>query len=120
MWRPHPKILTTRSITARGLVKRFGTFTAVDGIDVDVRRGEAFGFLGPNGAGESSTMRMIGATSPVTGGTLRISGSTRRTHGREIRAWRPRRSMFAHVASECWATPRRDARHSGAPQHSVR
>ena len=39
---------------ARGLTKRFGDFTAVDGIDVEVRRGEAFGFLGPNGAGKSS------------------------------------------------------------------
>jgi lipooligosaccharide transport system ATP-binding protein len=37
-------------IVARGLVKRFGDFTAVDGIDVEVSRGEAFGFLGPNGA----------------------------------------------------------------------
>ena len=55
-------------IHARGLVKRFGDLVAVDGIDLDVRRGEAFGFLGPNGAGKSSTMRMIGCVSPV--GTL--------------------------------------------------
>ena len=40
-------------LRARGLTKRFGDFTAVDGIDVEVRRGEAFGFLGPNGAGKS-------------------------------------------------------------------
>ena len=39
-------------LRARGLTKRFGDFTAVDGIDVEVRRGEAFGFLGPNGAGK--------------------------------------------------------------------
>ena len=52
-------------ISARGLTKRFGDFTAVDGIDVEVRPGEAFGFLGPNGAGKSSTMRMIGCVSPV-------------------------------------------------------
>jgi lipooligosaccharide transport system ATP-binding protein len=38
-------------IVARKLVKRFGEFRAVDGIDVEVRRGESFGFLGPNGAG---------------------------------------------------------------------
>jgi lipooligosaccharide transport system ATP-binding protein len=61
-------------IHARGLVKRFGAFTAVDGIDVDVRQGEAFGFLGPNGAGKSSTMRMVGCVSPPTAGTLRILG----------------------------------------------
>jgi len=60
-------VLSDRSlIRARGLVKRFGDFTAVDGIDVDVAPGEAFGFLGPNGAGKSSTMRMIGAVSPPT------------------------------------------------------
>jgi ABC-type iron transport system FetAB ATPase subunit len=50
-------------VRARGLTKRFGTFTAVDGIDFDLYRGEAFGFLGPNGAGKSSTMRMIGCVS---------------------------------------------------------
>jgi len=61
-------------IHARGLVKRFGKFTAVDGIDVDVAPGEAFGFLWPNGAGKSSTMRMVGCVSPPTAGTLRILG----------------------------------------------
>ena len=67
-------------------MKRFGDLAAVDGIDVEVRRGEAFGFLGPNGAGKSSTMRMIGATSPVSEGTLRIFGLDPATHGRQIRA----------------------------------
>jgi lipooligosaccharide transport system ATP-binding protein len=61
-------------VHARGLVKRFGTFTAVDGIDVDVHAGEAFGFLGPNGAGKSSTMRMIGCVSVPSAGILRILG----------------------------------------------
>ena len=73
-------------IHARGLVKRFGDFTAVDGIDVDVARGEAFGFLGPNGAGKSSTMRMIGAVSPVTEGTLRVLGHDPAVDGARIRA----------------------------------
>jgi lipooligosaccharide transport system ATP-binding protein len=73
-------------IHARGLTKRFGTLTAVDGIDLDVARGEAFGFLGPNGAGKSSTMRMIGCVSPPTGGTLRILGMDPVTQGSEIRA----------------------------------
>lgn len=73
-------------VHARGLVKRFGDFTAVDGIDVDVRRGEAFGFLGPNGAGKSSTMRMIGCVSPPTGGVLEILGLDPRRDGPRIRA----------------------------------
>ena len=73
-------------IHARGLVKRFGDFTAVDGIDVDVQRGEAFGFLGPNGAGKSSTMRMIGCVSPPTDGVLRILDKDPRHDGPAIRA----------------------------------
>jgi lipooligosaccharide transport system ATP-binding protein len=73
-------------IHARGLVKRFGDFTAVDGIDVDVRAGESFGFLGPNGAGKSSTMRMIGCVSPPTGGVLRVLGMDPRRDGPAIRA----------------------------------
>src|SRR6478735_6170000 len=73
-------------IVARGLVKRFGDFTAVDGIDVEVSRGEAFGFLGPNGAGKSSTMRMIGCVSPVTDGTLRVLGHDPAVDGARIRA----------------------------------
>ncbi|NGM15601.1 ABC transporter ATP-binding protein [Verrucosispora sioxanthis] len=73
-------------IQAQGLVKRFGDFTAVDGIDVEVRAGEAFGFLGPNGAGKSSTMRMIGCTSPPSGGELRILGMDPVRDGPAIRA----------------------------------
>jgi len=73
-------------VTARSLVKRFGDFTAVDGIDVDVEPGESFGFLGPNGAGKTSSMRMIGGISPVTEGTLRIFGLDPAKNGREIRS----------------------------------
>jgi len=72
-------------IVAHQLVKRFGEFTAVDGIDVEVQPGEVFGFLGPNGAGKSSTMRMIACVSPVTSGTLRLFGLDPATHGPEIR-----------------------------------
>jgi len=78
-------------IHASGLRKTFSakgkdTVEAVRGIDVDVRRGEAFGFLGPNGAGKSSTMRMIAAVSPVSGGDLRILGMDPATDGPAIRA----------------------------------
>jgi lipooligosaccharide transport system ATP-binding protein len=78
--------LATHLVHARGLTKRFGPFTAVDGIDVDVRRGEAFGFLGPNGAGKSSTMRMIGCVSPADAGTLRVLGMDPAVDGPSIRA----------------------------------
>ncbi|MEO7069709.1 MAG: ABC transporter ATP-binding protein [Nostocoides sp.] len=73
-------------LRARGLRKTFGDFTAVDGIDVEVQPGESFGFLGPNGAGKSSTMRMIGAVSPVSGGELRLFGLDPATDGPAIRA----------------------------------
>jgi lipooligosaccharide transport system ATP-binding protein len=73
-------------ISARDLVKRFGTFTAVDGIDFDVHAGEVFGFLGPNGAGKTSTMRMIAAVSPVTDGSLRVLDRDPSIAGPEIRA----------------------------------
>lgn len=55
-------------ISARGLLKRFGDFTAVDGIDFEVYRGEIFGFLGPNGSGKTTTIRMmLGLLSPTEG-----------------------------------------------------
>ncbi len=73
-------------VEARGLTKRFGGFTAVDHVDFSVQRGEAFGFLGPNGAGKSSTMRMIGANSPVTEGHLRVLDLDPATHGQAVRA----------------------------------
>jgi len=73
-------------IRAAGLTKRFGEFTAVDGIDFAVVRGETFGFLGPNGAGKSSTMRMIGAVSPRTAGELGVFGLDPARNGPAIRA----------------------------------
>jgi lipooligosaccharide transport system ATP-binding protein len=73
-------------VDARALTKRFGSFTAVDGIDLHVETGEVFGMLGPNGAGKSSTMRMIGCVSPATEGHLRILGMDPAADGRAIRA----------------------------------
>ena len=72
-------------VSATNLTKRFGDFTAVDEIDFEVRPGEAFGFLGPNGAGKSSTMRMIGAVSPISGGELTVLGMNPATDGAAIR-----------------------------------
>src|ERR1043165_7644807 len=77
---------TSALIHARGLTKRFGSFTAVDAIDFDVAPGESFGFLGPNGAGKTSTMRMIGCVSPMTDGFLEVLGSDPRRDGPRIRS----------------------------------
>ena len=73
-------------VHARGLRKSYGQLEAVRGIDVTVRRGEAFGFLGPNGAGKSSTMRMIAAVSTASDGSLRVLGMDPATDGPAIRA----------------------------------
>jgi len=72
-------------VAARGLTKSFGGLHAVDGIDVEVHRGEIFGFLGANGAGKSSTMRMIGCVSERDGGELTVLGLDPSTDGVEIR-----------------------------------
>jgi len=72
-------------IQARGLTKVFGELRAVDGIDLDIRKGEAFGFLGPNGAGKSTAMRMIASVSKRTSGELSILGMDPDEHGPVIR-----------------------------------
>ena len=73
-------------IEAKQLVKRYGDFTAVNGIDFQVRKGESFGFLGPNGAGKSTTMRIIAATLTRTSGEITILGKDPEKSGPEIKA----------------------------------
>ena len=70
----------------KGLTKKYGDFTAVDGINFSVKKGESFGFLGPNGAGKSTTMRMIAATLTRTSGELKILGKDPAERGPEIKA----------------------------------
>ena len=62
------------AIEAIDLVKRFGDFTAVDGVSFTVPRGSVLGLLGPNGAGKTTTVRMMTTLSPPTSGTARIAG----------------------------------------------
>lgn len=73
-------------IEVDNLTKKFGDFTAVNGISFAVKRGESFGLLGPNGAGKSSTMRIIAATSQRTSGKVNILGKDPEKHGPQIRA----------------------------------
>jgi ABC-2 type transport system ATP-binding protein len=62
------------AIRADGLVRRFGDLTAVDGVDLDVDKGEIYGFLGPNGAGKSTVVRMLCTLLLPTQGTATVSG----------------------------------------------
>ena len=61
-------------IRLSGLVKRYGKFTAVDGIDLEVRKGELFGLLGPNGAGKTTSIRMIAGILRPSAGRVEIGG----------------------------------------------
>ena len=61
-------------IELSGLTKRYGKFTAVDGISLTIPAGELFGFLGPNGAGKTTTFRMIAGILKPTSGSIRIAG----------------------------------------------
>lgn len=62
------------AVETRALVKRFGTFTAVDGVTLEIGRGEVFGFLGPNGAGKTTTIRILCGLLAPTSGAARVNG----------------------------------------------
>jgi lipooligosaccharide transport system ATP-binding protein len=78
--------VATPVVEARGLVKHYGAFEAVRGIDLRIEAGECFGLLGPNGSGKTTTVRMIQAVSPVTAGALRVFGMDVARQPREIKA----------------------------------
>ena len=61
-------------IRLTNLTKRYGSFTAVDGLDLEIPAGTLFGFLGPNGAGKTTTLRMIAGILKPTGGRIEIAG----------------------------------------------
>jgi lipooligosaccharide transport system ATP-binding protein len=72
-------------IIAKSLKKSFGDFTAVNGLDLEIKKGECFGLLGPNGAGKSTFINMTYGTVRRSGGELSVFGFDPNTHGREIK-----------------------------------
>jgi ABC-2 type transport system ATP-binding protein len=77
--------VTDRAIDARGLTRRFGTFTAVDAITFHVERGEVFGFLGANGAGKTTAMRMLIGLLQPTAGSATVAGFDVATQAEQVR-----------------------------------
>ena len=76
---------TDLAVSAEGLVKTFGDFNAVDGVDLQVRPGEVFGVLGPNGAGKTTTLSMLATLLPIDGGRASIFGVDVASRPHEIR-----------------------------------
>lgn len=64
----------TDIVTVTNLTKRYGDFTAVNGVSFSIRRGEIFGFLGPNGAGKTTTINMMISLARPSGGSVVIDG----------------------------------------------
>ena len=73
------------AIVAKNLVRRFGDFTAVDDVSFTVEKGEVFGFLGPNGSGKTTVIKMLTGLLPLSGGEAQIDGLDVRTHSDEVR-----------------------------------
>ncbi|MFE9563725.1 ABC transporter ATP-binding protein [Streptomyces sp. NPDC006487] len=79
--------MTENAVEVRGLRKQYGEVTAVDGLDLTIRRGEVFGLLGPNGAGKSTTVEILQGHRERDGGEVLVLGADPATAGR---AWRSR------------------------------
>jgi ABC-2 type transport system ATP-binding protein len=94
----------TAAIEATGLVKEFGRFRAVDGIDLEVRQGEIFGVLGPNGAGKTTALRMLATLLPIDAGQARVFGVDVAREPHRIRQLIGITGQFASVDEDLTAT----------------
>ena len=73
------------AVVARGLVKRYGKVTALDGVDLEVPRGTVLGLLGPNGAGKTTTVRILSTLLKPDEGTAEVAGIDVARNPREVR-----------------------------------
>lgn len=73
------------AISARGLVRKFGNFTAVNDVSFTVKRGEIFGFLGPNGSGKTTVIKMLTGLLPLSGGEASVEGLNVRSDAERVR-----------------------------------
>ncbi len=73
------------AISAEHLIRRFGNFTAVNDVSFQVKRGEIFGFLGPNGSGKTTVIKMLTGLLPLTSGSAVVEGLDVRTHAEQVR-----------------------------------
>jgi len=73
------------AVSAEGLVRRFGDFTAVNEVSFRIKKGEIFGFLGPNGSGKTTVIKMLTGLLPLSGGEATVEGLNVRTQAEEVR-----------------------------------
>ena len=95
---------TQPAVRAIGLVKQFGDHRAVDGVDLEVHRGEVFGVLGPNGAGKTTMLKMLATLLPIDGGTGEVFGHDVRTEPHLVRQLLGVTGQFASVDENLTAT----------------
>jgi ABC-type multidrug transport system ATPase subunit len=80
-----PPAGTEVAISAEHLIRKFGAFTAVSDVSFEVKKGEIFGFLGPNGSGKTTVIKMLTGLLPLSGGAAQVEGLDVRTHSEEVR-----------------------------------
>jgi len=78
--------MTESMVSIKGLIKRYGSFTAVNGLNLEVCKGEVFGLLGPNGAGKTTTLECLEGMRKADGGTLTVAGCDPQSNARQLRS----------------------------------